>query len=270
MPLHSFNNHKERPGSNGDPRRVPGFRILPQATGSAIARNGAGKRYRSLRWKLGLENFRNRSSNGNYRFWAQTGVPLNLRNSSKRILILCRNLSLTHLFSVTEVEKLETDGKAFWGNLVSFKTGLLLIAVAQFVGTYLGAAINPELAALRSSLHQRAQNILGRDIPRKGVIATRDLADAALAILIAGGDPAQAQRLLTMAFSAQNMHEHSPDYGSFRWYYNSVAVQDENADDFVAQAIGPIGPESTRSGSGFQSCYEYITAGPRRMDLGRR
>jgi hypothetical protein len=36
------------------------------------------------------------------------------------------------------------------------------------------------------------------------------------------------------------MRENSRNYGSFRWYYNSNAVQDENANDFVAQALGPI------------------------------
>jgi hypothetical protein len=36
------------------------------------------------------------------------------------------------------------------------------------------------------------------------------------------------------------MHQNSRNYGSFPWYYNSNAVRDENANDFVALALGPI------------------------------
>jgi hypothetical protein len=104
--------------------------------------------------------------------------------------------------------------------------------------TLLGAAV--PMNTLETAFLGRAQNMLQQGIPGGQVIATRDLTNAALAILAAGGSPAQAQQLLTVAFSVQNMNTSSPTYGSFPWYYNSNAVTDENADDFTSQALGPI------------------------------
>ncbi len=96
------------------------------------------------------------------------------------------------------------------------------------------------LSTLEEALLARALTILNDDIPNGSIIATRDLTNSALAILAAGGNPSAAQKLLTLAFSVQNIDPTSATYGSFPWYYNSSAVTDENADDYTAQALGPI------------------------------
>jgi hypothetical protein len=131
-------------------------------------------------------------------------------------------------------------GKRVFGPSVRFEIGLLLVTALQLVGASLKASVSQELEVLRSALHQRAQNILWRNVPEKKVIATHDLVNAALAILAADGKPAQAEHLLNIAFSVQDMREQSRNYGSFPWYYNSNAVHDDNANDFVAQALAPI------------------------------
>jgi hypothetical protein len=96
------------------------------------------------------------------------------------------------------------------------------------------------MSTLETALQGRAVNMLQKEVPAGEVIATRDLTNGALAILAAGGSPAQAQQLLALAFSVQNMDVSSPTYGSFPWYYNSSAVTDPNTDVFTSQALGPI------------------------------
>jgi hypothetical protein len=97
------------------------------------------------------------------------------------------------------------------GNDISWRpiflgTVLSAVAVTQMVGTSLRASTTQPLQTLESSLYGRAQNLLRVAIPNNQMIATRDLADAALAILAAGGDPAQAEQLLNVVFSIQNMN----------------------------------------------------------------
>jgi hypothetical protein len=101
-------------------------------------------------------------------------------------------------------------------------------------------AISLPLKILQTALVGRAENILRHDIPSGAIIATRDLTNSALVVLAADGEVSQAQQLLALAFSVQNMNPTSPTYGSFPWYYNSDAVTDGNADDFTSQALGPI------------------------------
>jgi hypothetical protein len=96
------------------------------------------------------------------------------------------------------------------------------------------------MTTLKTAFLGRAQNILVQDIPAGDMIATRDLTNSALAILAAGGSTAQAQQLLTVAFTVQDMNPSSATYGSFPWYYNSNAVTDPNSDVFATQALGPI------------------------------
>ena len=103
----------------------------------------------------------------------------------------------------------------------------------------LAGAATP-MTTLKTALLGRAQNILLKSIPAKEITATRDLTNSALSILAAGGNIAQAQQLLTLAFSVQNMNSESPTYGSFPWYYNSSAVTDPDSDDYASQALGPI------------------------------
>src|ERR1700740_2950554 len=119
------------------------------------------------------------------------------------------------------------------------KSVLVWFALCGIAAGQLVAAPAP-LSTLKTALQDRAQNILLKDVPAGEVIATRDLVNSALAILASRGDPTQAQQLLTLAFSVQNMDTTSRTYGSFPWYYNSSAVTDENADDFTSQALGPI------------------------------
>jgi hypothetical protein len=68
----------------------------------------------------------------------------------------------------------------------------------------------------------------------------RDLSNAALFILITGGDPKEAQDYLTRAFAVQNMDTASPQYGEVPWQIGHPEIVDGNADEFTNQAIGSI------------------------------
>jgi len=68
----------------------------------------------------------------------------------------------------------------------------------------------------------------------------RDLPNAAIAKLILGHDPKEAQSLLELAFAQQNMDESSPTYGSVPWQMGHPEISDLNSDEFTSQALGPI------------------------------
>jgi hypothetical protein len=68
----------------------------------------------------------------------------------------------------------------------------------------------------------------------------RDLPNAALAVLYLGKDPREAERMVDMAFAQQDMDPKSPSYGSVPWQIGHPDIHDENAIDFVNQAIGPM------------------------------
>ena len=96
------------------------------------------------------------------------------------------------------------------------------------------------IPVLASALHGTATATLLDDVPNGTLLTTASLSDAALAMLASGGDPAQAQQLVNLMFSAQNMDTSSPSYGVIPWDYNSDHVKDPNSTDFACQALGPI------------------------------
>ncbi len=69
---------------------------------------------------------------------------------------------------------------------------------------------------------------------------SRDLPYAALAKLILGRNPANAEKLLRRLFGLQDMNPESPDYGSFPWQENHPEINDKNADQFCLLPVGAI------------------------------
>jgi hypothetical protein len=123
----------------------------------------------------------------------------------------------------------------------------LFFAVAGIPNVQSGTVSDPSfvplpqrIPTLETALRGKAQSILSSDIPKGNLLSTGSLSNAALAVLATGGDPAQAQQLLNLMFSAQDMDKNSPTYGSISWYYNSDRVQDDNSTDFACQALGPL------------------------------
>ncbi|MBV9864847.1 MAG: hypothetical protein JO316_05825 [Abitibacteriaceae bacterium] len=69
---------------------------------------------------------------------------------------------------------------------------------------------------------------------------TRDLTNAALAKLILGEDARAAEQLVLQAYAQQDLDPHSPRYGALPWQIGNPQIQDENANMFGSQAIGPM------------------------------
>jgi hypothetical protein len=68
----------------------------------------------------------------------------------------------------------------------------------------------------------------------------RDLPNAALGIVALGGDPREAERLVRLAFTQQDMNADSPAFGTVLWKIGHTEIKDANAIEFACQAIGPL------------------------------
>ena len=71
-------------------------------------------------------------------------------------------------------------------------------------------------------------------------VTTRDLANASLLVLRTKGSSAVAESLLRRMYSAQDMDESKPDYGTFPWSLNDPSMKDGNAIEFATQALGAV------------------------------
>jgi hypothetical protein len=68
----------------------------------------------------------------------------------------------------------------------------------------------------------------------------RDLPNAALAKLMLGQVPGDAEKLVDLAFAQQDMNEKSKDFGMVPWQIGHPEIHDANAIEFATQAIGPM------------------------------
>lgn len=98
----------------------------------------------------------------------------------------------------------------------------------------------PRIAEVRAELARMVAGLdrqLARPSPTPSV---RDLPNAALAKLILGQDPAQAEAILRRLVATQDNDPKSPRFGSVPWQIGHPEIVDDNAIDFSTQSIGPL------------------------------
>jgi len=114
-----------------------------------------------------------------------------------------------------------------------------MFALAAASSRTAAAPAPDRVETVKSSLQSQRSALETRDSSGANADA-RDLADAALLILLTGGNEADAERDLSEAFSTEDTNAGSPTYGAIRWRIHDPAVTDANAIEFSAQALGPI------------------------------
>jgi len=99
---------------------------------------------------------------------------------------------------------------------------------------------NAHAAELAAAMQPFFDQFVNRVEQPDATPSIRDLPNAALAVLLLGEDPHQAEKLLDLCFAQQDMDPNSRTYGSVPWQIGHPDIHDENAIDFSNQAVGPI------------------------------
>lgn len=91
-------------------------------------------------------------------------------------------------------------------------------------------------AALQSSLTEFSAAASNPQKP----LTTRDLTNAALVNLMAGGSASISEAWIERAYATQEMDHGSTNFGELKWSTGDSAITDKNAIEFGTQAIGPL------------------------------
>lgn len=93
------------------------------------------------------------------------------------------------------------------------------------------------LERVKANTAKRAEELLQPGTGR----ALRDFTNTAFSVMVAGDDPKLAERLLTHAFSTQDMSPKSPTFGYVPWSEGIEDIKlDPNSIEFATHAMGPL------------------------------
>jgi len=102
------------------------------------------------------------------------------------------------------------------------------------------ASQTQRLKEVRAGVARTLEELQQRLANPQAAVTRRDLPNAALFVLSDQRNPRDAEKLLRTLFAAQDSDPQSLRYGSFPWTLGDNRIQDDNADTFCPQALGPI------------------------------